>query len=60
MSFGVRLAGKPLQHAHSFKAGTGRVSFLVPRSARGTRLTVALKVVSGGRTATRTVGFRVR
>jgi hypothetical protein len=53
------VAGKLIKHAESFKAGTARVSFVVPASATGRLLTVKVTIVSGGRSATRVTSFRV-
>ena len=54
------VAGKPVKHVESFKAGKAQLSLLVPKTAKGKQLKIKIKIVSGGQTATRTVTYRVR
>lgn len=54
------VAGKLIKHAESFKAGTARLSFVVPRTAKGKLLKIKLKIVSGSQTTSRTYNYKVR
>jgi hypothetical protein len=54
------VAGKALRHAESFKAGKARLSFVVPKRARGRLLRVAIKVTAAAVTAGHAYTHRVR
>jgi hypothetical protein len=54
------VAAKPIRHEESFRNGTARLSFLVPASAAGKRLTVKLAVSAAGGTAARLARFLVQ
>jgi hypothetical protein len=54
------VAGKTLRHVESFKNGQARLSFTIPKSAKGKLLKVKLTISSGDRSATRVAKFRVR
>ena len=54
------VAGKLIKHAESFKAGKARLSFVVPRTAKGKLLKVKIKITSSGQSATKTVTYKVR
>jgi hypothetical protein len=56
------LAGKILTHADSFKAGTIRLSMVVPKTAKGKllRITIRLTASTSIQTAVHTYGFAVR
>ena len=60
MAAETRVAGKLVSHTQSFKGGKMRLSLLVPRSAKGKLLTVALKFARNGQTAKKTLTYRVR
>ena len=53
------VAGKVITHAESFKAGTAKLSFLVPKAAKGKLLKVKVTIVSGTQSATKVATFRV-
>jgi Domain of unknown function DUF11 len=48
------VAGTVLRHSESFTSGTARLSFVLPRSARGRVLHVGVKITVSGRSASRT------
>ena len=53
------IAGVVLKHSESFKNGIARLSFVVPRTAKGKLLKVRLKIAIGTRSATKVVTYRV-
>jgi hypothetical protein len=53
------VAGKVLPHAERFKAGKARLSFAVPRTAKGKSLKVKVTIKLGAQSATRVATFRV-
>jgi CotH protein/lamin tail-like protein/uncharacterized protein DUF11 len=54
------VSGRTLVHTDSFKAGKARLSFVVPRSARGKLLKVRIAITAAGRTARHTYTYPVR
>lgn len=54
------LAGKVIPHAESYQAGNARLSFVVPKAAKGKLLKVKLTIRAKGQSASKTVSFRVR
>ena len=54
------VAGKVITHAESFKNGTAKLSFVVPKTAKGKALKVRLTIKSGGQSATKVATFKVR
>ena len=52
------VSGKVIQHAESFGNGTARLSFVIPKTAKGKLLTVKLTIKAGG-SATKIATFRV-
>jgi hypothetical protein len=54
------IAGIVLQHAQSFSNGKARLSFVVPKTARGKVITVKIKITSGAQSATKVATFKVR
>jgi len=54
------VAGKVIRHAESFKAGKARLSFLVPKTAKGKQLKVKLTIRAGTQSATKIVTFPVK
>ena len=54
------VAGKLIKHTESFKAGKARLSFVVPKTAKGKQLKIKIKIVSGGQSSTRVLTFKVR
>jgi hypothetical protein len=54
------VAGKVLRHAESFKAGKARLSFLVPKTAKGKQLKVKVTIKAATKSATKVVTFRVK
>lgn len=53
------VAGKVIQHVESFKAGTAKLSFVVPKSAAGKVLRVKVTIRLGTAAATRIASFAV-
>ena len=53
------VAGKVLPHSERFKAGKARLSFAVPRAARGKALKVKVTIKVGARSTTRVATFRI-
>jgi len=53
------VGGKVLKHEEAFVASTARVSFVIPKSAKGKRLKVRVTITLGERSATRVATFRV-
>lgn len=60
MSCDPTIEGKKLGHTEVFEASTARVSFVIPKSARGRQLKIQVTVTLGGRSASRIATFRVR
>lgn len=55
------VAGKALGHQESFKGGTAKLTFTVPKTAKGKQLKVKVTIVStDGLAATRVAPFKVR
>jgi hypothetical protein len=54
------VAGKVIPHAEQFKGGIARLSFVIPKSAKGKLLKVHLTIKSGAQSATTTASFRVK
>lgn len=54
------VAGRVLRHAESFTGGKAKLSFLVPKAAKGKLLKVKVKIVAGGQSATRIATYRIR
>ena len=52
--------GKVIRHAESFVDGVARLSFLVPKTAKGKALKVKLAIVLGDQTAYKSATFRVK
>ena len=53
------VAGTMIKHAESFRAGTARLTFVVPTTAAGNPLKVKLTIRAAGTSATRISTFRV-
>lgn len=53
-------AGKSMVHKQSFRGGVARVSLVVPATAGGKALRVAVTIRSGGQSATKTAVFAVQ
>lgn len=51
--------GKVIRHAESFSGGTARLSFTIPKNAKGKVLTVKVTIKVGGQSTTRIASFRV-
>ncbi len=60
MAANPRVAGKLIKHAESFKKGKARLTFLVPRAARGKLIKIKIKITTSGKTTTRLYTYRVR
>jgi hypothetical protein len=54
------VAGKVIRHAESFRAGTARLSFVVPADAQSKLLKVKVTIKAGGKSATRVATFGVQ
>ena len=54
------IAGRVVQHTESFKGGTARVSLVVPASATGKTLRVAVAIRDGSTKASRVATYRVQ
>ncbi len=54
------VAGKPIKHVESFKAGKARLSFVVPKTAKGKQLKIKIKIITPGQTTTRVFTYKVR
>ena len=52
--------GKLVKHAESFKAGKARLTFVVPRTAKGKLLKIKLRISASGQTTTRLYTYNVR
>jgi hypothetical protein len=53
------VAGKVIPHAESFKAGKAKLSFLVPKAAKGKQLKVKVTITAGAKSATKVATFHV-
>jgi hypothetical protein len=51
--------GKVIAHAESFKSGKARLSFTVPKTAKGKVLKVKVKIISGAQSASKVVTMRI-
>ena len=60
MACNPSVAGKTIPHAESLKAGTAKLSFLVPKTAKGRQLKVKVTITAEGKTAAKLATFRVR
>ena len=54
------VAGRVISHAEGFNAGTARLSFVVPKAAKGKQLRVKVTIKLGTQSATRIATFRVK
>lgn len=54
------VAGKPIRHAESFAGGTARLTFVVPKTAKGKQLKVRVTILSGTQSATKIATYTVR
>ena len=54
------VAGKLLKHAESFKAGKARLTFVVPKTAKGKFLKIKIRITASGQTTTRLYTYKVR
>ena len=54
------VAGRLIRHTESFKAGKARLTFLVPKTAKGKQLKIKVKIVSGSQSTTKVFTFKVR
>jgi len=54
------VAGKVIPHAESFKAGTARLSFVIPKTAKGKQLKVKVTIKAGTQSATKVATFHVK
>lgn len=54
------VSGIVVKHAESFTAGTAKLIFTVPKTAKGKLLKVTVKIVNGAQSATKVVSLRVR
>lgn len=52
--------GKAIRHAESFKRGTARMSFIVPKAAKGKQIKVKVTIRAGKQSATKVATFRVK
>lgn len=53
------VAGKVIKHAESFRAGKAKLSFTVPKTAKGKLLKVKVTIEAGTQSTTRIATFRV-
>jgi len=60
MACSPAVAGKLLKHAESYKAGKARLSFVVPKTAKGKQLKITIKITSGAQATTRLYSYKVR
>jgi hypothetical protein len=51
--------GKVIKHAESFRGGTARLSFTIPKKAKGKVLRVKVTISVGGQSTTKIANFRV-
>jgi len=54
------VSGIVVKHAESFTGGTAKLTFTVPKTAKGKLLKVTVKIVNGAQSATKVVSLRVR
>ena len=54
------VAGKVVKHGESFKAGKAKLTFVVPKTAKGKLLKVKVKIVNGTQSSTKVVTYRVK
>jgi len=54
------VAGKVLRHSESFSGGTARLSFTIPKSAKGKLLRVSTTIEFGARSTSKVATFHVR
>ena len=54
------VAGKLVKHVESFKAGKVRLTFVVPKTAKGKLLKIKIKITASGKTTTRLYTYKVR
>lgn len=54
------VAGKVLVHAESFKGGNPKLSFVIPKTAKGKLLKVKVTIKAGAKPATKLATFRVK
>ena len=54
------VAGKVIKHAEQFKNGVARLSFVIPKSAKGKQLKVKLTIKAAGTSSTKVASFRVK
>lgn len=54
------VSGKVVRHAESFKGGIAKLSFVVPKTAKGKLLKVKVTIKAGTKSATKVATFRVR
>jgi hypothetical protein len=54
------VSGRMLAHTESFSAGKARLTYVVPKTAKGKVLKVKLTISSDGRAATKVATFKVR
>ena len=54
------VAGRLIRHAESFTAGKARLTFVVPKTAKGKLLKVKIKITAGTQSATKITIYRVR
>ena len=54
------IANKALACAESFKGGTARLSFHIPKTAKGKALKIKLTIKAGSQSASRTVTFHIK
>ena len=53
------MVGKVLPHAESFTKGKVRLSFAVPKTAKGKLLKVTVKITNGAQSATKVITHQV-
>lgn len=56
----VKLASTPIAHQYGFRNGTVTLALTIPRTARGKRLKIMVKVTTEGETASKTAAYKVR
>jgi len=54
------VAGKVIVHAESFKGGTAKLSFVIPKTAKGKLLKVKVTIKAGTGSATKVATFKVK
>jgi hypothetical protein len=55
-----KVAGKVLRHAESFQQGIAKLSFVIPKTAKGKALKVKVTIKSGTSSTTKVTTFRVK